>query len=77
MRRDLNDNPILTLDTPVELVIKTKHPSKWIIVDSETGEVYEGTANSSYPQFNRLSTNKELVKEFTGKLSLLESIRDR
>ena len=31
------------LDEPVDLVIKTKCPSKWKIVDMETGKAYIGT----------------------------------
>lgn len=32
------------LERPVELVVKTKCPAKWKLVDLETGEEYIGTA---------------------------------
>lgn len=30
------------LDRPVELKVYTKCPSKWTLIDGETGEVYKG-----------------------------------
>jgi len=33
------------LDQSMELVLKTKCPSKWTLIDQETGQIYEGTAN--------------------------------
>jgi hypothetical protein len=27
---------------PVELLIKTKAPTKWLLIDRETGQVYQG-----------------------------------
>ena len=32
------------LDTPVDLIIHTKSPNKWLLIDRETGEVYQGNA---------------------------------
>lgn len=28
---------------PVELLIKTKAPTKWLLIDRETGQVYQGS----------------------------------
>ena len=33
---------VYELDEPVELVVKTKAPMKWKLVDRETGEEYIG-----------------------------------
>jgi len=30
------------LINPVELMVKTKAPTKWLLVDKETGQVYQG-----------------------------------
>lgn len=30
------------LDEPVDLVIHTRSPKKWLLIDRETGQVYEG-----------------------------------
>ena len=32
-------------DNPVELKVETKCPEKWILIDRETGQVYQGNAN--------------------------------
>lgn len=29
-------------DKPTILTVKTKRPEKWILIDTETGEVYKG-----------------------------------
>jgi hypothetical protein len=31
------------LNEPVNLTVHTKSPQKWILVDRETGQVYEGS----------------------------------
>jgi len=32
-----------TLDNPVTLVVKTRSPEKWIIIDRETGQIFQGS----------------------------------
>lgn len=34
---------VYELEEPVELVVKTKSPMKWKLIDRETGEEYIGT----------------------------------
>jgi hypothetical protein len=42
--RTLQDGvQVYELDAPVELVIKTKAPMKWLLIDRETGEQYIGS----------------------------------
>ena len=36
---------------PIDLVVHTKCPEKWLLVDRETGEIYQG---SSAGNWNRL-----------------------
>ena len=31
-------------DQPIDLVVHTKCPDKWLLIDRETGEIYKGTA---------------------------------
>ncbi len=38
-------------DKPVDLVVHTKCPDKWLLLDRETGEIYQG---SSAGHWNRL-----------------------
>ena len=34
------------LDTPINLIIKTKCPTKWVIEDLETGQRYRANGNT-------------------------------
>lgn len=36
------------LDKPVNLIIHTKSPEKWLLVDRETGQAYQGSANGKW-----------------------------
>ena len=38
-------------DKPIDLVVHTKCPDKWLLIDRETGEIYQG---SSAGHWNRL-----------------------
>lgn len=42
MRKLLDGVQVYELDEPVELVVKTKAPMKWKLIDRETGEEYIG-----------------------------------
>ena len=48
-----NGEKVEELDNPVQLIIKTKCPTKWIIEDLETGQRY------------RANGNEEICKMFT------------
>lgn len=41
-RKLQNGTQVYELDEPVELVVKTKAPMKWKLIDRETGEEYIG-----------------------------------
>ncbi len=41
-----NGEKINELDTSVQLIIKTKCPTKWIIEDLETGQRYRANGNT-------------------------------
>lgn len=43
-RKLKNGSTVDELDKAVELVVKTKAPAKWKLIDQETGEVYIGQA---------------------------------
>lgn len=43
--RIINKVEVKELDQPIELKVITKCPSKWILIDEETGQVYRGTEN--------------------------------
>ena len=42
MRKLQNGVEVYELDKPIELIVKTKSPMKWKLVDRETGEEYIG-----------------------------------
>ena len=43
MRKLLNGTEVPENDTPVDLIVHTKAPSKWKLVDMETGQEYVGS----------------------------------
>ena len=42
MRKLLDGSKVYELDESVELIVKTKAPMKWLLIDQETGEEYIG-----------------------------------
>ncbi len=32
-----------TFDSPVTLTVKTKSPEKWLLIDRETGQIFQGS----------------------------------
>lgn len=45
IRKTLDGQPLIELDEPIDLIVKTKVPHKWILQDTETGQIYRGTTN--------------------------------
>jgi len=52
------------LEQAIDLVVHTKSPEKWILIDRETGKIFQGSANGHWdrlipreylPQFHELS----------------------
>jgi len=43
VRKLLNGTEVPENDTPVDLIVHTKAPSKWKLVDMETGQEYVGS----------------------------------
>ena len=46
IRRTLDGRPLVELDEPMTLIVNTKVPHKWILQDTETGEIYRGTTET-------------------------------
>ena len=57
--RKINKTKILELDNPVELKVITKCPTKWILIDEETGQVYRGTENKEVDKMWKLITKQK------------------
>ena len=43
MRNLLNGTEVPENDTPIDLIVHTKAPGKWKLVDMETGQEYVGS----------------------------------
>ncbi|MBF45190.1 MAG: hypothetical protein CMD38_02670 [Flavobacteriales bacterium] len=57
--RKINKTKILELENPVELKVITKCPTKWILIDEETGQVYRGTENKEVGKMWKLITKQK------------------
>lgn len=57
--RKINKTKILELENPVELKVITKCPTKWILIDEETGQVYRGTKNKEVGKMWKLITKQK------------------
>ena len=47
IRKTLDGRPLVELDEPMTLIVNTKVPHKWILQDTETGEIYRGTTETT------------------------------
>jgi len=47
VRKTLDGRPLVELDEPMTLIVNTKVPHKWILQDTETGEIYRGTTETT------------------------------
>jgi hypothetical protein len=56
-RKLLNGSEVGSLNDPVSLVIYTKCPEKWKLIDMETGEEYLGS-DTNHPKFSNLLKKK-------------------
>jgi hypothetical protein len=45
------------LESPVDLVIHTKSPKKWLLIDRETGVVYEGSSKGCWDRLDPVIKN--------------------
>lgn len=60
VRKSLDGKPLKELSTPMALVVNTRVPSKWILQDTETGEIYRGTTKTTIgEQWEKIMTIDE------------------
>ena len=57
IRKLIDGSEVKSLDHTVQLIIHTKAPEKWRIIDMETGEEYIGS-EISHPVFSELLKEK-------------------
>jgi hypothetical protein len=58
MRKLLDGTNAEELDESITLTIKTKCPSKWLLADKETGEVYVPYTTEGPLQWKKIATWK-------------------
>ena len=74
-RKLIDGSEAQELDQPIKLLIETKCPSKWKIVDMETGQAYMGTNNNEKFQYwqpideQQLQRIESELKQLNEKLS--------
>lgn len=62
VRKSLDGTPLEELPAPMALVVNTRVPSKWILQDTETGEIYRGTTKTTIgDQWEKIMTIDEKV----------------
>ena len=44
-----------TLNSPVTLTVKTKSPTKWLLIDRETGQVFQGSSKGHWDRLDPVS----------------------
>jgi len=46
-------------DKPINLLVKTKRPEKWLLVDRETGQVYQGNVKGHWDRLDPVIKEKK------------------
>jgi hypothetical protein len=46
------------LPKPIDLTVHTKCPEKWILIDKETGETYQGNVGGYWDRLDPILKNK-------------------
>ena len=51
-------------EKPVDLIVHTKCPDKWLLIDRETGEIYQGNSAGHWDRLDPIIKNKhDFTKE--------------
>ena len=45
-------------DKPIDLIVHTKCPEKWLLIDRETGQIYKGTFDGHWDRLDPIIKNK-------------------
>jgi hypothetical protein len=75
-RNLVNGGEVKELREPINLLVRTLVPPKWILVDQETGQVYQGSDRmDSYGPWVRLNVDNKVVDKETADriIAIIES----
>jgi hypothetical protein len=65
-RNLISSGEVEELQEPVNLLVRTLVPPKWILVDQETGQVYQGSSRmDSYGPWVRLNVDDKVLDKNT------------
>ena len=51
------------LVNPIDLVVHTKSPEKWILLDRETGKIYQGSSEGHWDRLDPVIKDKHNLTE--------------
>ena len=64
MRKLLNGTEVPESDTPIDLIVHTKAPGKWKLIDMQTGQEYVGSLEmTQYGQWIRIKDKSEFSQD--------------
>ena len=45
-------------DKPIDLIVHTKCPDKWLLIDRETGEIYQGNIDGFWDRLDPVKKDR-------------------
>ena len=64
MRKLLNGTEVPESDTPIDLIVHTKAPGKWKLIDMQTGQEYVGSIEiTQYGHWIRIKDKSEFSQD--------------
>ena len=49
-----------TSDNPVTLTVKTKSPTKWLLIDRETGQIFQGSPKGHWDKLEPIIKEQDV-----------------
>jgi hypothetical protein len=49
-----------TSDNPVALTVKTKSPTKWLLIDRETGQIFQGSPKGHWDKLEAIIKEQDV-----------------
>jgi hypothetical protein len=49
-----------TSDNPITLTVKTKSPTKWLLIDRETGQIFQGSPKGHWDKLEPIIKEQDV-----------------
>ena len=49
----------IEFDSPIDLIVHTRCPEKWLLIDRETGKIYQGNSVGHWDRLDPVIKNKQ------------------